>query len=85
MNELNGSSGLLLWLYINKNAEGYSFDLSQRACEAWGLKRDSYYRAFHELEDKGFLISGEHGYRFYEYSDKQPDNTDNQIISVRSA
>ncbi len=58
MSNLNGSSGLLLWLYLNKNAEGYSFDLSQKACEAWGLKRDSYYRAFKELEAKGYLKSG---------------------------
>lgn len=71
MCNLNGSSGLLLWLYLDKNAEGYTLDLSQKACEAWGLKRDSYYRAFKELEDKGYLIFGEHEYKFYERSDKQ--------------
>lgn len=58
MNNLNGSSGLLLWLYLNKNMEGYSLELSQKAAEEWGLKRDSYYRAFKELEAKGYLIVG---------------------------
>lgn len=82
MSNLNGSSGLLLWLYLNKNMEGYSLELSQKACEEWGLKRDSYYRAFKELEAKGYLIVGKHGYEFRERSDNHTDNTDNQIISV---
>ena len=83
MNNLNGSSGLLLWLYLNKNMEGYSLELSQKAAEEWGLKRDSYYRAFKELEAKGYLIVGQHGYEFRERSDNHTDNTDNQIVSVQ--
>ncbi len=85
MRNLNGSSGLLLWLYLDKNAEGYTFDLSQKACEAWGLKRDSYYRAFKELEDKGYLIFGEHEYKFYERSDKRQEDADNQIDGGQGA
>ena len=49
MKSLNGKSGLLLWLYLNKNQDNYGLELSQVACEKWGLKKDSYYRAFAEL------------------------------------
>ena len=28
MQALNGSSGLLLWLYLDKNADGYRLELS---------------------------------------------------------
>ena len=55
MERLNGNSGLLLWLYLDKNADGYRLELSQKACEEWGIKRDSYYRAVKELQDKGYL------------------------------
>lgn len=84
MNNLNGSSGLLLWLYLNKNMEGYSLELSQKAAEEWGLKRDSYYRAFKELEAKGYLIVGQHGYEFRERSDNHTEGTDAQIVSMQS-
>lgn len=67
MQDLNGSSGLLLWLYLDKNANGYKLELSQKACEEWGLKKDSYYRAKKELESKGYLEQAGAGqYIFHE-------------------
>ena len=84
MISLNGSSGLLLWLYLDKNQEGYSFDLSQKVCAEWGIKRDSYYRAVRELQDKGYLrISGK-SYEFYEFADNHTDCTDNQCDTVHT-
>jgi hypothetical protein len=47
---------LKLWLYLNKNQDGYTFDLSQKALEAWGLKKDSYYTAKDKLIELGYLI-----------------------------
>ena len=66
MNELNGNSGLLLWLYLNKNNDKFfPVELSQKACEEWGLKKDSYYRAFKELEKHGYLIQKQENSNIY--------------------
>lgn len=47
---------LKLWLYLNKNQEGYSWDFSPSACESWGISRASVYRAFNGLLEKGFIV-----------------------------
>lgn len=44
-----------MWLYLDKNTNGYRLELSQKACADWGLKKDSYYRAVKELQEKGYL------------------------------
>ena len=44
-----------LWLYIEKNQDGFELELSQKACESWGLKKDSYRRAKLELIQKNYL------------------------------
>ena len=44
-----------LWLYIEKNQDGFELELSQKACESWGLKKDSYRRAKSELIQKNYL------------------------------
>ena len=67
--------GLKLWLYLAKSQDGYEFGLSQKACENWGIKKDSYYRGKEELIEKRYLVPLEDGrYRFdeipvYNYSD----------------
>ena len=62
-------SGLKLWLYFNKNQEGYCFELSRQACDEWGIKKDSYYAGIKELQEKGYLVRAYEGgnlYTFYE-------------------
>ena len=62
-------SGLKMWLYFNKNQVGYKFELSQKACQLWGIKKDSYYDGIRELESKGYLFpiyEGSNIYKFYE-------------------
>ena len=62
-------SGLKVWLYLNKNQDGYRFELSQKACLLWGIKKDSYYDGVRELESKGYLFpiyEGSNIYKFYE-------------------
>ena len=54
MNCLKGS-GLKMWLYLNKNQDNYRFGLSQKACEEWGIKKDSYYEGIRNLIDNGYL------------------------------
>jgi hypothetical protein len=41
MKTLKGSS-LKMWLYLNKNKERFTFELSRAACLEWGIKKDSY-------------------------------------------
>lgn len=54
MVELKGES-FKLWVYLSKNKDGETWDLSQKACEAWGIKKDSYYKAKEVLVEKGYL------------------------------
>lgn len=68
MQKLNNSS-FKLWCYINKNQEHYDFELSQKACAEWGIKKDSYYNAVKDLINKGYLIRKNENsniYCFYE-------------------
>ena len=68
MKVLNGS-GLKLWLYLNKNQDGYKFELSRVECAKWGIKKDRYYSAVEELVKKGFLVQDHFGsnlFWFYE-------------------
>ncbi len=65
---LNGS-GLKLWLYCNKNIDNYTFELSQKACLDFGIKKDSYYNGVEELIKKGYFIQeyeGSNHFCFYE-------------------
>lgn len=61
--------GLKMWLYFNKNQNNHGFELSQKDCEKWGIKKNSYYRGIDELIEKGYLKpikEGSNIYNFYE-------------------
>lgn len=85
MRDLDGGS-LKLWLYIQKNQMNYEFDLSQVACEAWGLKRDSYRRAKQDLISKGYLVEvagdGEN-YEFYEVPPEGVSKNELEILTAK--
>ena len=58
-----------MWLYLNKNQDNYRLELSQKACEEWGIKKDSYYDGVRNLIDKGYLRpqrAGSNIYVFFE-------------------
>ena len=55
MNDLKKSGSLKLWMYLAIHSDMSSFGLSKKACEEWGLKKDAYYAAWEELEQKGYL------------------------------
>ena len=69
MQTLNGS-GLKLWLYLNKNQDGYRLELSRVDCAKWGIKKDSYYSAVDELINKGFLVQDHYGSNMYWFHEK---------------
>ena len=54
VSELSGV-GLALWLYLAKNQNGYSLDLSPADAAKWGIKRSSFYRAEDELTRLGYI------------------------------
>jgi len=49
-------SELKLWLYLSRNIDGRTFDLSQVDCESYGLKKDAYHDAVNGLISKGYLL-----------------------------
>lgn len=56
-----------LWLYLAKNQNNEKWILSQKACEKWGIKKDSYYRGIEQLKEKKYLIEvGDSEFDFYE-------------------
>ncbi len=64
--ELKDSS-FKLWLYLAKNSKNERWTLSQKACERWGIKKDSYYRGIAQLKEKRYLIEkGNSEFDFYE-------------------
>lgn len=44
-----------LWIYIAKNKDQYTFSLSKKDCENWGINKSSYHGAIQDLIDKGYL------------------------------
>ena len=55
MNDLKKVGSIKLWMYLVLRSDMGSFGLSQKACEEWGIKKDSYYSAQEELVEKGYL------------------------------
>lgn len=78
MKNIKGET-LKLWLYINKNQDKYKFDLSQKALEEWGLKKDSYYTAVGKLIELGYLeITENNKLIFYETLPKDKEKVDSE-------
>ena len=68
MCNLKGES-LKLWLYCNKNQDGYRLELSQKALQDWGLKKDAYQAAKKRMIELGYLVpvaENSNILRFYE-------------------
>lgn len=75
-------SALKMWLYFNKNQDEYEFELSQKACSEWGIKKDGYYDGIEELIKRGYLVPthwGSNLYCFYEMPTEQKPNTFGKI------
>lgn len=73
-------SGLKLWLYLNKNQNGFKLVLHFQATVPFGITSKSMYdRAVQELEKKGYLVKRENpesdgtNYDFYELVEKNDE------------
>ena len=80
MMELKGET-FKLWCYLNKNQEGYQFELSQKECEKWGIKKDTYYAAVKKLVELGYLVPIEEGSNIYVFFElRHSEIQKNQVI-----
>ena len=65
---LLSKSALILWMYMDKNQNGYTFALSVVDAVRWGISKRSYYNAIKELEEYGYLVPVEgNKYNFIEH------------------
>ena len=87
MCKLKGET-LKLWLYLNKNQDNYQLELSQKACEEWGLKKDAYYTAKKKLMELGYLTpirEGSNIYIFHESLSEKPNEPDGDSEKPKSS
>lgn len=77
MEDLNGAA-LKLWLYLNKNQDGFTLELSKAACKSWGIPEGSYQRAKAELIEKGYLVRQEGSNQFLFYEEGAAADPDHQ-------
>lgn len=71
-----------LWVYLNKNQDDYSLELSPKACADWGIKKDAYYQGIKDLTSAGYLWQKEEGSNIYYFSEK-PKPSENQNDSEK--
>lgn len=68
--DLSKVGAIKLWLYLVAHSSMKELALSQKACEEWGLKKDSYYSGKDELVNKGYLTEiGPSRYEFRQIPD----------------
>jgi len=61
-----------LWMYFQKNKEGYKFECTVADAATWGITRTSYHRAFQKLIELGYLVEkSKNYYLFYERPQKR--------------
>lgn len=69
MKTLSGSA-FKLWVYLGKNQDNYTFALSRADAMSWcGFSRNTFTKAFEELEKEGYLVQDKdkkYHYDFYE-------------------
>lgn len=78
---------LKLWLYCNKNQDGYQFELSQKALQEWGLKKDAYQTAKKKLMELGYLVPASEDSNvliFYETLSEKPTNPTESVFQIQS-
>lgn len=71
-----------LWVYISKNMDKHFFWLSKVDCLKWcNMKDTSYYNAFEELKEKGYLVQKKdtNKYNFYEIPKEKQKELDIMI------
>ncbi len=83
---LQSKGGFKLYMYLAKNQDKYSFNLSSTDFMLWsGLGYTAYATAFSELADEGYLILKEGTetiYTFYDKSQKPKEEKKDPTIEI---
>ena len=83
---LQSKGGFKLYMYLAKNQDKYSFNLSSTDFMLWsGLGYTAYATAFSELADEGYLILKEGTetiYTFYDKSQKPKEKKTDPTIEI---
>lgn len=78
-----GSSAFVLYMYLQKNQDGYEFALSREDVSNWGLGKTAYSNAVDTLINAGYLVRKEEGSNKYYFHESprgyatQPRKNDN--------
>ena len=66
MNSLSYGA-MKLYIYLSMNSDGFAFWFSKsHFCKISGLSKRSYFRAFEELYEKGYITTDNKAYVFHE-------------------
>ena len=90
MVKIRDATPFKLWLYLSKNAKGFShLELSQAHCAEWGITKTSYYKAVEYLIKEGYLQQKSDNSNVYDFiqdpsSLSIKSSSDEQISSSRS-
>lgn len=90
MVKIRDATPFKLWLYLSKNAKGFShLELSQAHCAEWGITKTSYYKAVEYLIKEGYLQQRSGNSNVYDFiqdpsSSSIKSSSDEQIKSSRS-
>lgn len=71
--KLHGSCAITLWEYMASHQDGYGYDLSAIELAKWGISLSAYKKAFHKLEEEGYLTPDpkhKNGYVFHAIAHK---------------
>ena len=80
---LNSIGGIKLFIYIGKNQNNYSFELSRAAFMEWsGLAETAYKSGIKELINKGYLVNT-NGNNYIFYESKEIDNKADKNKDIR--
>lgn len=84
MVKIRDATPFKLWLYLSKNAKGFShLELSQAHCAEWGITKTSYYKAVEYLIKEGYLQQRGNNSNVYDFI-QDPSSSDEQISSSLS-
>ena len=80
---LQSKGGFKLWTYIAKNADKYTFALSNKDFKEWsGLARTAYDTAVQELITEKYLVEKEPGSNIYIFHELPKEEPEEQIIKI---
>lgn len=84
MVKIRDATPFKLWLYLSKNAKGFShLELSQAHCAEWGITKTSYYKAVEYLIKEGYLQQRSDNSNVYDFI-QDPSSLEEQSIKSSS-